>query len=411
MLSIQHCKYCRRIYVVVSYPIAKPVCPLDTRVLQYSSSADTLLRMENTTELQYTNLKTKKLANSELEISASIPAKVLLTFRKEAIDSKRQDIELPGFRKGHVPEDMLIAHIGESSIMEQAGNKALSHIYPKIILAENIDAIGSPRIQIIKLANGNDLEFTATTAIMPKIELADYKKIAKKIFSVNETFEVTDDELKDTLTHIRRQRAQVEYYEKQKKDSSNIGGDHPEVKDFADTKPEDLPELTDEFVQTLGDFKTAEDFKTKVRENILEEKKLRGIEKKRIKAVEDIITGSKIELPDLLVEQEIGRIQAQMEADVTQTGTKLEDYLKNINKTMEDLHKDWRSEAEKRAKLQLILNKIAKDEKITLDDEEVKKEITHIKTHYPDADEENIRIYVETTKSNEMAFKFLETLK
>jgi len=350
----------------------------------------------------YTDVKTKKLENSEYEISASIPAETIDSYRSKAIKELGKSVEVPGFRKGHVPEDMLVGHIGESRIMERAGNMALSEVYPKIVIEEKIEAIGSPQIKITKLAAGNDMEFTATTAIMPEIKLADYKSIAKKIFSKEETFEVTDKELEETLTHVKKQKAQVESYEKQKAD----GVEKPEMKDMSEET--DLPELTDEFVKTLGDFENVEAFSAKIRENILEEKKLRGIEKKRVETVEKIVTDSTIELPNLLVEQETNRIQAQMEAEIAQTGTQIEDYLKNVGKTIEELRVDWKPEAEKRAKLQLILNTISKTEEIEPTEEDVQKEVDHIKEHYPTADVENIRIYVQTTKRNELVFKFLE---
>lgn len=353
---------------------------------------------------QYTDVKTKKLDNAEYEISATIPAEVLATFRTKAIDELGKNIAIAGFRKGHVPANMLEEHLGEARIMDRAANMALASVYPSIILSENIDAIGSPQVEIKKLAVGNPLEFTARTAVMPTVTLPNYEKIAQGIFSKEEQFEVTDTELAETLTHVRRQRAQVESYEKQKSE----GVEKPEMKNFDDTKTEDLPELTDDFVQTLGDFATVADFEAKVKENILEEKKLRGIEKKRIEAVEKIIAESKIELPQLLIEQELNRIQAQMEGEVAQTGTKLEDYLKNVGKTIEELRKDWAPEAGKRAKLQLILNAIAKEKEIAPEEEVVQHEVAHILEHYKDADEENVRIYVETTKRNEMVFKLLE---
>ena len=364
-------------------------------------TADTLTPMTNT---QYTDVKTKKLDGSEYEISATVPAEVITQYRTKALKKLGANVEVPGFRKGHVPEDMLIGHIGDSKVMERAANMALADVYPQIVVEEKIDAIGSPQIQITKLAVGNPLEFTATTAVMPEINLADYTKIAKSIFSKKEAFEVTDKELTETLNHIRRQRAQVDAYEKQK----SAGTEKPKVPE--EIKDEDLPELNDEFVQTLGDFKTVADFEAKVKENILEEKKLRGIEKKRIETVEKIIADSKIELPKILVDQEIQRIQMQMESEIAQTGTKLEDYLKNVGKTIEELHEDWKPEAEKRGKLQLILNTISKEQNITPDAEEVQREVDHIKQTYPQADEQNIRIYTETTKRNEMVFKHFESL-
>lgn len=355
------------------------------------------------TNTQYTDLKSKKLEQSEYEITASIPADVLETYRGKALKKLGSDVEVPGFRKGHVPEDMLIGHIGESRVMERAANLALADIYPSIIKEVKIDAIGSPMINITKLAAGNPLEFTARTAVLPEVTLPAYAKIAKDVFKKKDELEVTDKEMEETLKHVRRQRAQIDSYETQKE----AGVEQPEMPEFKD---EELPELTDDFVKTLGDFETVESFTTKVRENIREEKKLRAIEKKRIETVEKIIAEAKIELPSLLIDQEVNRIQMQLDADVAQTGTKLEDYLKNVGKTIEELRADWRPEAEKRAKLQLILNTIAREKEIAPSEEEIEREIAHVVEHYPDAEVENVRVYVVTTKRNELVFKHLQEI-
>ena len=355
------------------------------------------------TNTQYTDLKSTALPYSEYEISASIPADVMATYRSKAIKALGENVTVPGFRKGHVPEDMLIGHIGESRVMERAANLALADIYPHMIAELDIKAIGSPLINITKLAAGNPLEFSARTAVLPDVTLPDYADIAKKAFGKEDTIEVTDAEVEETLNHVRRQRAQIDAYEQQKKD----GVEKPELPEIGD---DDLPELTDEFVKTLGDFESVEAFTTKVRENITEEKKLKAREKKRIETIEAIIEKTKVDMPVMLVDQEIDRIRMQLEADVAQTGTTLEDYLKNVDKDIEALKKEWRPEAEKRAKLQLIVNTIAQEHDIAPSDEEVEREVGHIASHYPDAPEENVRAYVRTTKRNELVFQHLETL-
>lgn len=355
------------------------------------------------TQQHYTNVHITKQKGAECEITATIPVESVAHFREKAIAELGKTVEVDGFRKGHVPADMLVKHLGEDRIMDKTAHLAIQKAYPQIVLSENLDAIGSPAIQITKLAADNPIEFTARTATMPKVTLPNYTKIAKDILNKKEEeVKVEDKEVADTLLHMRRQRANIESYEQQKSE----GVEHPQQPEIDDA---DLPELTDEFVQTLGDFPTVADFEAKVRENILEEKKLRAQEKKRIEIVEKIIAEATIELPELLVTQEIARMQAQMEDQVASAGLKLEDYLTSVNQKLEDLHKEWRPEAEKRAKLQLILNTIAKDESIAPNEEEVTHEIEHVLEHYPHAAEENVRVYVETTKRNEMVFKFLET--
>ncbi len=359
--------------------------------------------MTDTKNTQYTDLEVKELKGSEVELCASLPANVLDEAYKKALKRLGEKAKIKGFRPGHVPDDVLLKEFGESYVLETAAQDALSKVYPEIIVNEKIVAIGQPRIQIKKLALGNPLEFTAKTAIMPEIKLPDYVKIAEKTFSAKADLEVSDKDVEEVLQNIRKQKAQIDAFEEQKKE----GVEQPEIKKIKD---EDLPELTDEFVKTLGDFKDVKEFTAKVRENVGEEKKLKDKEKKRIATVEEIIKQTKLELPAIMIDSELHRMQAQFEGEIAQTGTKTEDYLKQIGKTMEELRESWREEAEKRAKLQLILNEIAKKEDIKPEKEDVEKEVSHVLAHYKDADEMNVRIYVETTKTNELVFQHLEKL-
>lgn len=363
--------------------------------------------MTDSKNTQYTDLEVKELSGSEVEICASLPADVLDAAYKKALKKLGETAKMDGFRKGHVPEQVLLKEFGEGYVLEQAAQEALSNVYPAILTNENIFAIGQPQIQLKKLALGNPLEFSAKTAVMPELKLPDYGKIATEAFKDSahsgESVKVTDKDLEDTLMQIRKQKAQIDSFEEQKKE----GVEKPELKEVDE---KNLPELTDEFVKTLGDFKNVEEFTAKVRENLTEEKKLKDKEKKRVAIVEEIIKQTKIELPTIMIESELQRIQAQFEGEVTQTGTKIEDYLKQISKTIDKLREDWKPEAEKRGKLQLILNEIAKENNIKPDKEDVNKEVQHVLAHYKDADETNVRIYVTTTKTNELVFQHLEKL-
>src|SRR3989344_5117245 len=98
-----------------------------------------------------------------------------------------------------------------------------------------------------------------------------------------------------------------------------------------------------------------------------------------------------------------------MESDITNIGLKFEDYLKQLNKKVEDLRKELRPDAEKKAKLGLILGAIAKAEKLAAEQEAVAKEVAHILEHYKDADPERARIHAENVLTNEKVFQFLES--
>ncbi|MBY0376454.1 hypothetical protein K2P96_00565, partial [Patescibacteria group bacterium] len=131
----------------------------------------------------------------------------------------------------------------------------------------------------------------------------------------------------------------------------------------------------------------------------------------RVKIIEKIIDESSLELPEILVEVELNKILYRMESDITQMGLKFDEYLKHLNKTVEDLQKEFRPDAEKKGKLGLILNEIAKVEKIEVEKDTIEKEVAHILEHYQDADPERARIHAENVLLNEKVFAFLESQK
>jgi len=88
-----------------------------------------------------------------------------------------------------------------------------------------------------------------------------------------------------------------------------------------------------------------------------------------------------------------------------------DDYLKQINKTEDDLKKEWRGDAEKRVKTDLILPKIAKEEDIKPDEERVEKELEHLKEHHKDINDDHARVYITHALTNEKVFDFLSNIK
>ncbi len=356
--------------------------------------------------------KINKLKNSVVEIEGEIEAEVFESYFSKALKKLGDSVEIDGFRKGKAPENILLANIPESRILEEMAELALSEHYPKIITEEKVDAIGRPEINITKLARKNPLGFKIKTAVLPEIKLPEYKEIAKKTNAKNKGKEVviTDEEVENTITDIRKSRAPKKHMqevaaEEIKKENTQTS----ETKDPVSDVENQLPELNDEFVQALGPFENVEDFKTKLKENLKLEKANLEREKNRLAIVEEIISSSEIDLPELLVEMELDKILYRMESDITAMGLKFEDYMKHMGKTVEDLRKEFRGEGEKKAKLALVLNKISEVEKLVAEMEEIEKEVAHILEHYKDADPERARAYAENVLTNEKIFQFLES--
>ncbi len=353
-------------------------------------------------------IKINKLPKSEVEIEGEIEAGVFETYFSKAVKRIGDDLKIDGFRKGKVPENVLLSKIPEAQILGEMAEMALSESYPKILEDEKIDAISRPEIEITKLARNNPLEFKIKTAVMPEIGLPDYKEISKKVVSEiakeEKNTEATEKEIEDTIMDIRKSRApKVHMAEEAKEHVHKEGEEH-----VHDEIPQELPEFNDDFVQALGPFKDVKDFKEKLKENIKLEKENQAKEKTRLKIVEKIIDDLKVELPEILVEVELDKILYRMESDITQMGLKFEDYLKHLGKTIEDLRKEFRNDAEKKAKLALVLNEIAKNEKIIADPEQVANEVAMILEHYKDADPERAKMHAENVLTNEKVFQFLE---
>lgn len=346
-------------------------------------------------------IKTKKLPKSEIEIEVSLEESLLNEARKKAITILSNKLEIPGFRKGHIPENIVIQKAGENYILEEASDILISEHFPKIIEENKFDILGRPKISITKLAVGNPVEFKAVFAVMPEFDLPDYKKIAETHKSKKEEkFEATEKETEDVLLQIRKNKA---HYDWHKNNPDHKDHNHPDLE-----KEENLPKIDDEFAKSAGNFNNVEELKEKVKQNIIEEKKNREIEKRRAQIMEDLVKKTKIELPEILVESEIEKSLAQLKDDVARIGAKWEDYLKETKKEESEIRKELRDQSENKAKIQIIFNKIAEVEKIEPNKDILENEVKNLMNYYPDASEINARTYVETILINQEVLKLLE---
>lgn len=136
----------------------------------------------------------KKLPKSEIEIEGEIEIDIFESYFGEALKKIGEMLELDGFRKGKIPDNILLSKVPEIRILEEMAELALSEHYPKIIEEEKIEAISRPEISITKLARKNPFGFKIKTAVLPEIKLADYKKIAKKINEIAKVEKIIADE-------------------------------------------------------------------------------------------------------------------------------------------------------------------------------------------------------------------------
>jgi FKBP-type peptidyl-prolyl cis-trans isomerase (trigger factor) len=237
---------------------------------------------------------------------------------------------------------------------------------------------------------------------MPKISLPDYAAIGASIATVDEAKHVVDDaELGKFVDSIRTERAKAA-----KRATLENAGEKVENVEVTDT---DLPALDDDFVKTLGQFDSVDDFMTKVREHLTEEKILKAKQARRAEILEALAAAVTVEVPDILVEQELDRVLLSFEGRIKQMGVNLETYYKEIGKTADELRAEWRPDAEKRAKINLVLPEIATKESIMPDMNIVNREAEHIMTQIKGADIARTRLYVYASMMNELVLEYLET--
>ncbi len=339
---------------------------------------------------------------------------------------------IPGFRKGKAPREILERHIGKESLFEDALNHLLPEAYEKALKEQNIEPIAQPQIEI---AQTDPVIFKATVPLLPKVELGDYHHIQV----ATEAVEVTDDDINAVIEQLRHQHATWEPVERpvdfndlvvldiesniedkpfinQKAIQYQVVSDLPfpapgfaeqltgmkqdEEKEFklqfpadyarnelagkessfkvkvTEIKQERLPELNDEFAQGINpDFKTMDS----LREQIAADLKLRVAEKAKLdfeeRVVDAVVDITEVEYPPTLVEAEIDHLLNQR----LQRGRQgLEEYLKELNKTEAELREELRSLATKRVTRSLVLGKILEEEKIEVSDSEVDAEIDNM---------------------------------
>ncbi len=335
----------------------------------------------------------KNLPESEVEFTGEIPYELIAPFEEKALKHFAETLELPGFRKGHVPLDMVKKKVGDIAALEEAVEFFMRGFYPTLLQVREVDAVGRPEIRITKLAPGNPIGLTIRAAVYPEVTLPeDWKKIATTI--PTELVPTVDDkEIDDALEAIRRAQAK-----------SGDASSTPQ----SEVMPEDLPPLDDLFAQSLGGFTDLLDLKVKMRENLQLEKEQKAKDVRRGKIIEQLLEKTSLPVPAVFVDSELEKIMSQMREDISRYGLEFEQYLTQVKKTEEDIRGEFRDQARKRAKLQLVLNKIAAGEKIEAEKDAVEKEFAHAIEHFPDARPDLVRIHIETVLRNEKTLQLLE---
>ena len=391
--------------------------------------------------------KLKNISDVKVELTISLGAEELKAAEQVAITKLAKEVKIEGFRKGKAPLEMVASQVDPNLLNQETLENALSKSVAEAFLKEKVQAINRPEVDVKKFIPGTELEFTATTEIMPKVELGDYKKLGVK----KEAVKVSKKEVKETIDRILKNFAEKKKVEREakngdeviidflgKKDGVAFDGGKAEkfplelgsksfipgfeegligkkagdelsldlefpkdyhAKDLAGAKVvfevkihevrENVePEINEEFLSKLGDFKTKEEFEKQVEEDLKTQKQAEADEKFKDKLVKKLAEVSKVPVPEILLEDQKRSIEMDMQQNLMYSGLSLEDYLERMGKTREEwLEKDVKEAAEMRVKSGLALAELSKFEKVKSDTKELDARITQLKEQYGNSKE------------------------
>jgi len=392
-------------------------------------------------------IKIQNLDNSKVKIEIEFQSSEFDSLMDKGLQELSKDMEVQGFRKGKAPIEIVQKAIGEQKLIEYATQEAVNYGYITAIKENKLEIIGSPEIKIEKCAKGNPFIFSIEIFVLPKIELPDYKKIAKEV--KKNKIEIDDKEIQDSLKWLQGSMAQPisKIGAAQEGDWVEVAfsiNDNPETKDafilgkgklipeiennikgmqeketkefefkfpgkeeqakckitLTGLKGIKLPEIDDEFAKTVGNFSSIKELEENIKKDLLKGKEVQ--EEQRVVGEVLAKLGEKlkhIQIPQVLVEAEIEQTMQDFKARLAQNSDiSFEEYLKQSNQTQEKMIETLRPKTEIKVREYLILKEIQKAEDIQVGEEEINQETNQIMQKYPDLKEVDLRNLVEYTK-------------
>ena len=391
--------------------------------------------------------KVKNISDVKVELTISLGVEELKAAEQVALTKLAKEVKIEGFRKGKAPLEMVAAQVDQNVLDQEVIENALSKAVAEAFLKEKIQAINRPEVDVKKFVPGTELEFTATSEIMPKVELGDYKNLKVK----KEKVSVSQKEVNETIDQILKNFAEKKEVKRAAKEGDEVvidfvgkkdgvafdggkaekfplelgsksfipgfedgligkkAGDELSLdlkfpkdyhaKDLAGAKvvfevkihevrENVLPEINEEFLSKLGEFKTKEDFEKQIKEDLKTQKQAEADDKFKDELVKKLAEVSKVPVPEILLEDQKQSIEMDMQQNLMYSGLSLEDYLKRMGKTREEwLENNVKAVAESRVKSGLALAELSKVEKIQSSVDELDARIAQLKEQYGNSKE------------------------
>lgn len=388
------------------------------------------------------SLQVEKLEHNMAKLTVEVAAEDVEKALQAAYLKQRKQINIPGFRKGKVPRQMIEKMYGPEVFYDEAANNMIPDAYAKAYDESELDIVSQPKIEVVQMEKGKPFIFTAEVATKPEVTLGDYKGLKVDKVSTRVTQKEVDEEIEKER---ERNARTIEMTDRAVQDKDEVtldfegfvdgvafeggkGEDYPltigsgsfipgfeeqligaeidkevEVnvtfpkeyhseelagKDatFKCTvhtiKAKELPELDDEFASEVSECETMDAYRAEVKKNIKERKERTGKEKKENQAVDQAIENAQMDIPEAMIEFQVRQMADDFARRIQQQGLTVEQYFQFTGMTAEKMMEEMRPQAEKSIKTRLVLEAIVKAENIEVSDERVEEELTKMAEAY-----------------------------
>ncbi len=388
---------------------------------------------------------------NEVKLTFNVEAEKFEEAMKKVYTKTAKYFNIPGFRRGKAPMQLVERQYGSAIFYEDAFNELVPEIYDEAIKENKIEAVSRPRIDVVQMEKGKELIFTATVDTKPEVELGKYKGIEiKKI-----EYKATDKDVEHELGHMAERNARLVTVENRPVEKGDItiidfegsidgekfqGGsaeNHEleigsntfipgfedqiigmkvdEIKDVKVKFPDDyfssdlagkeavfkvtlheikkkeLPKIDDDFAKDVSEFDTLEELKNSIKERLDTDNERKAKYETEEEAIKTVCENTKLDIPNGMIELEIDNMMRDMETRLSYQGIKLDQYIQMIGKTEADVRNECREQAERSIKSRLVLEAIVKAEKIEVSDEEINEKIKEMAKQYNRKEEELIQ--------------------
>lgn len=388
------------------------------------------------------SVQVENLDKNMVKLTIEVPAEELEKAIEAAYKKQKNQISVPGFRKGKVPRVMIEKMYGAGVFYEDAANTLMQQNYPSAVDESGVDIVSRPTVDVVQIEKGKPFIFTAEVAVKPEVTLGKYMGVTVTKIDTS----VSEDEVNEALEQQRNNNARtisvtdrpvavgdtavidfegfvdgvafeggkgenhpleigshtfIDTFEdqlvgKNAGDEVEVNVTFPEQYQAADLagkpatfkvkineiKTKELPELDDEFAQDVSEFDTLAEYKESLKKNLEEKKENEAKRTKEDEAVQKIIDKSKMDIPEAMIDTQCETMIEEFAQRIAQSGLSMDQYLQFSGLTVDGLKEQVRPEALSRIQASLVLEQIAKDENIEVSDEDVNAEIEKMAASY-----------------------------